>query len=213
MKKPFLLLIVAVFFSGVSAFAAPHYKGAFVAGGAFYTHYNIGNVQFPLGLYPEVKEERLQGSYWAGVVSFGYSWWAWQHWRLELVAGVAGGLAAYDRFDCATCGTRLGEVRKAAVVPKLALNVAYNPVSRNKHDLRKNEKTGPAETLTVMTPPVAFVVHLRDVKAPETLPDKLARENSWVMPISEYRPLNYQTRPGIDSLLCVNFEMDSEVLM
>ena len=189
------------------------YDGFFVGADALYTHFNVGNVRFPLGLYPETQDSRVQGSYWAGGLLFGYSVWLGQHIRLEAEAGVAGGLAAYDRYDCAHCGTKTGEVRKPAVVPKLGLNLAWNPVARDKRPQPGNYvMVSGRDTLTVLTPPVAFVVQLRDVKAPETTGDRLARKNNWVVPIEKYRPLDYQTRPGIDSILSVRFPVDSDVL-
>ena len=180
------------------------FKGGFVGADFIYTHFNVGDVKFPFGLYPEVRDNRDQGSYWAGGLFAGWAWWPWQHWRLELLGGVAAGLAAYDRFDCAHCGTKLAEERKVALIPQVGLNVAYNPVARDKRKprVRTIEKT---DTLTVMTPPVAFVVNLQPVKAPETVGDRLAKEKPWVIPISEYRPLNYLTRPGKDSIMYVVF--------
>lgn len=112
------------------------FQGMFFGADALYTHYNVGNVPTPFHMYPEVENYRLQGSFWAGGLFAGYAWWPWQHWRLELEAGAAVGLAAYDRFECAHCGTKLAEERRVGVVPKLALNVAYNPVSREKHKAR-----------------------------------------------------------------------------
>ena len=190
------------------------YRGFFTGADFIYTHYNIGNVQFPLGLYPETQDNRLQGSFWGAGILAGYAWWPWQHWRVEVEAGAALGLAAYDRFDCPHCGTKLGEERKVGVVPKLAVNVAYNPVSREKHQERRRQRmvVSGRDTITVLTPPVAFVVHLRDMKAPETRPDRLSRENDWVIPIEKYRPLDYLARPGKDSLLYVTYEVDSDVL-
>ena len=190
------------------------FRGFFTGADFIYTHYNIGAVEFPLGLYPETKDNRLQGSFWAGGTFLGYAWWPWQHWRLELEAGVAAGLAAYDRYDCPHCGTKLGEERKVGVVPKLALNVAYNPVSREKHQTRKPSQVvvSGRDTITVLTPPVAFVVQLRDLAEPQTRPDSVARENDWFIPIGKYRPLDYSVRPGRDSLMYVNFPLDSDVL-
>ena len=97
------------------------------------------------------------------------------------------------------------------MVPKLALNVAYNPVARDK---RKSRSKGSyvisgTDTITVMTPPVVFTVHLQDVSCPETEGDRVAKEDSWVMPIGKYRPLDYLTRPGIDSIQYVRFPVDS----
>ena len=190
------------------------YQGFFAGADAIYTHYNVGAVQTPFHMYPDVEDFRLQGSYWAGGLFAGYAWWPWQHWRLELEAGAALGLAAYDRYDCPHCGTKLGAERKVGVVPKLALNVAYNPVSKETHQSRKPSTlvVSGRDTITVLTPPVAFVVQLREVSAPRTSADMLTTESDWVMPIGRYRPLDYLTRPGCDSLMFVTYEVDSDVL-
>ena len=187
------------------------FKGAFVGADFLYTHFNVGNVKFPFGLYPEVQDNRDQGSYWAGGAFVGYSWWPFQHWRLELAGGAAVGLAAYDRYGCEHCGTKLAEERKVAVIPQVGVNVAYNPVARNKRKPRTRvvEKT---DTLTVLTPPVAFVVNLQPVKGPESVGDRLAKEKPWVIPISKYRPLDYLTRPGKDSIMYVVFPVNSAEL-
>ena len=192
------------------------FRGFFAGADAVYTHYNVGNVQFPFGLYPEAKDYRLQGSFWGGGLFMGYAWWMGSHWRMELEAGAAGGLAAYDRYDCAHCGTKLAEERKVAVVPKLAVNVAWNPVSREKQmaSLPRQLVVSGRDTITVLTPPVAFVVQLKEVKAPMTVADSLARENPWIIPIEKYRPLTYLdlARTAADSLLFVNYELNSHVL-
>ncbi|MEE3465386.1 MAG: DUF3575 domain-containing protein [Candidatus Cryptobacteroides sp.] len=184
------------------------YDGFFVGGDAIYTHFNVGNVTFPFHMYPEVENHRVQGSFWGGGIFAGYSWWLGQYIRIEAEAGVAAGLAAYDKFDCAHCGTKVAEVRKPAVVPKLGVNIAWNPVAKDKRPKPGVVVSG-RDTLTVLSAPVAFVVHLTDVAAPETTGDKLAKEDPWVIPIHNYRPLDYLTRPGRDSILTVNFPVDS----
>ena len=180
------------------------FKGAFVGADFIYTHFNVGHVKLPLGLYPEIADNREQGSYWAGGLFAGWAWWPWQHWRIELEAGAAVGLAAYDRFDCAHCGTKTEEVRRAAVVPKLGLNIAYNPVARDKRKSRVKmvERT---DTLTLLSAPVAFVVNLKEAAGPQSAGDRLAAQKPWVIPIEKYRPLDYLTRPGKDSIQYVVF--------
>lgn len=185
------------------------YNGFFAGADFVYTHFNVGNVKTPFHMYPEVEEYRDQGSFWGGGLFVGYAWWPWQHWRLEVEAGAAVGLAAYERFDCANCGSKLADERKPAVVPKIGLNIAYNTVARDKRPVKYTNVISGTDTLTVLTPPVAFVVHLTDVAAPETTGDKLAKEDPWVIPIQNYRPLDYLTRPGRDSILTVNFPVDS----
>ena len=186
------------------------YQGVFFGADAIYTHFNVSDVPTPFHMYPDAEDFRVQGSYWAGGVFAGYAWWPWQHWRLELEAGAAIGLAAYDRYDCQHCGTKVGEERVPAVVPKLALNVAYNPVARDKRKPKKGSYViSGTDTITVMTPPVVFTVHLTDIERPETEGDRVSKEDSWVMPIGKYRPLDYLTRPGIDSVQFVRFAVDS----
>lgn len=157
------------------------YQGLFFGADALYTHFNVGAVTAPFHMYPEVEQYREQGSYWAGGLLAGYAWWPWQHWRLELEAGAALGLAAYEKFDCPHCGDKVGDERKVAVVPKLAVNIAYNPVSRKEVERRRALRNAAVisgtDTITVLTPPVAFVVHLQDVKAPQTDGDAWPRKN------------------------------------
>lgn len=65
--------------------------------------------------------------------------WDWdesgmnRHWRIEAEAGISGGLAAYDRYDCPHCGTRINSEHRAAFVPKLGVNIAWNPGSNNQY--------------------------------------------------------------------------------
>ena len=187
------------------------FDGWFIGADFVYTHYNVSNIRFPFGLYPEVRDHRLQGSFWGGGLAVGRSFWLGEHWRLELEAGVAAGLAAYSSYECAHCGTRLADERKVAVVPKLGLNLAYNRIARSKR-VRSTGTTVVTETRTVMTEPVAFVVQLRDAEAPMTAGDSLARKYTWIIPVGKYRPLDYQTRPGRDSILYVQFQSGSEEL-
>lgn len=187
------------------------YQGFFVGADALYTHYNVGALKFPWGVYPEVENNRLQGAFWAGGLFVGYAWWPWQHWRIEVEGGVAAGLASYGRYECAHCGTKLSEERRAALVPKLALNLAYNSVAKSDRKPRTvvDYVVSGTDTITLLTPPVAFVVRLAEVAAPETTGDSLAKVEPWVMNIDKYRPLDYQTRPGRDSVMNVFFPLDS----
>lgn len=197
----------------VRYYAGQVFRGFFAGADALYTHYNIGRVSAPFSIFPDIENNRLQGSFWGGGLLVGYAWWPWQHWRLEVSAGAVAGLAAYDRYDCPHCGTKLSEDRKAAVVPKLAVNLAWNPVSRNKHEERRQARIfSGRDTITVLAPPVAFVVQLGAVKAPQTPADRLAQSNDWVIPIEKYRSLDFLTRPGRDSVMYVTFGLDSHVL-
>ena len=166
------------------------YEGWFAGADFIYTHYNVGAVSLPFGLYPDASNYRLQGSWWAGGLFGGYS------------------------YDCKHCGTSLGEDRKVAVVPKVGVNIAWNPVSRTERAARLRERTSTdvQTVVNIVSKPVAFVVHLKDVPSLPSAGDQLAGTDSWVVPVSHYRPLDYQTRPGRDSVLCIRYAVDSDEL-
>jgi len=190
------------------------YRGWFAGADFIYTHFNVGAVTFPFGLYKDVRTHRLQGSWWGGGLFGGYAWTLGEHWRIEAEAGLATGLAAYDRYECPHCGTLLGEGRKIAVVPKLGVNLAWNPVSGSERAAREQERREVLrqDIVNLVSRPVAFVVHLRDLKEEESEGDRLAETRTWVIPIETYRPLDYQPRPGRDSVLAVSYPHDSHVL-
>ena len=109
------------------------WDGWFFGADLLYTHYNVGAVNFPLGLYPEVRNHRLQGSFWGAGLFAGHSWQLADCLRIEAEAGLAGGLAAYDRFECPHCGARLGSDKKAALVPKIGINIVWHPRRKAKN--------------------------------------------------------------------------------
>ena len=96
-------------------------------------------------------------------------------------------------------------------MPKLGVNIAWNPVARDKRPQMGAVVSG-RDTITVLTPPVAFVVQLKEIKAPETVPDRMAKQYDWVIPIEKYRPLDYLTRPGRDSVMYVTYPIDDDRL-
>ena len=118
------------------------YDGWFVGTDFIYTHFNVGAIRFPLGMYPDVQDSRVQGSFWGAGLAVGHSWRLGGPWRLEVEAGVAGGMAAYDRYDCPHCGTRLGHEHKPTVVPKVGVNIVWNPARarNNNTESTKNKQ-------------------------------------------------------------------------
>ena len=106
------------------------YYGPFVGLDLVYTHYNVGNVTFPLGLYKDVRDHRVQGDFWGIGLFGGWSWWIGRHWRVEAQAGAALGWASYKRYNCEHCGEELPAQPHLAVVPKLGLDLAWNSVPR-----------------------------------------------------------------------------------
>ena len=100
------------------------HKGYFEAD-AIYSHFNVGNVKFPLGLYKTVRERRLQGDLLALGGKYGYSWILSRDWRIEAEAGVAIGYAWFKEYDCPHCGTFYGKDDRIFLLPQLGVNIVY----------------------------------------------------------------------------------------
>jgi len=101
------------------------FAGHFIGVNAIYSHYNVGNVKFPFGLYPSVKEERRQGDMGAIGASYGYAWILSPRWNFELEVGADVGITHYDRYECAHCGAKLGSDKQTFMMPRLSLNFVY----------------------------------------------------------------------------------------
>ena len=110
------------------------YQGLFVGADILYTHFNVGAVTFPFGLYPAVREHRLQGDLVGAGPLVGRSFPLGAHWRLEAQLGVAVGYYWAARYGCQHCDSIQDNPRGVTVVPKLGVNVIYDlrrPKARN----------------------------------------------------------------------------------
>ena len=166
------------------------YQGLFLAGDLIYTHFNVGNVKFPFGLYPDARDYRLQGDFVGAGVSLGRSWWLGSHWRVEAEAGVGVGYVNANKFECAHCGTQVGTKEGVALVPKLGLNIAYN------FKRREQKKQEILEIVSLPKPPLMKDPEPEPQPVPEPEP-ALEPEPDPIAPIllhpvvrlsSEYRP-------------------------
>ena len=77
-----------------------HFFGLHLLGGQF----NVGNVKFPLGIYPTTKDYRYEGYYYGAGLSYGYQWILGNRWSLEASIGVGYVQNHYDKYDCPKCG-------------------------------------------------------------------------------------------------------------
>lgn len=158
------------------------YDGLFLAGDIIYTHYNVGSVKFPFGLYPAVRDYRLQGDFYGGGLSVGYSWWMGPHWRIEAEAGVGVGYAKADKFECAHCGSQVGTHQGVALVPKLGVNIAYN------FKRREQKKQEILEIIAPMQPEPAKEPEVQPEPEPQAEPELPILRHPVVRPASEYKP-------------------------
>ncbi|MBO4670587.1 MAG: DUF3575 domain-containing protein [Bacteroidales bacterium] len=194
-----------------------NYDGFFLGADLLWTHYNVGGVTFPLGLYPEVREHRLQGDFLALGVTIGYSWWLTKHLRLEAEAGIAAGYNRAQRYQCAWCGADLGKTTGPGVVPKLGLNLAYNFFREKKSSENIEIIESPADTLrrpNPVDPPPAFLAELPKVEDWKGIAGQLEKTHPVLRQSSEYQPytpdriLRKEASP-----LYVFFPLDKSVLL
>ena len=74
--------------------------GLHLLGGQF----NVGNVDFPLGIYPSTKGYRYEGYYYGAGLAYGYQWLLGKRWSIEAGIGVGYVQNHYDKYDCPKCG-------------------------------------------------------------------------------------------------------------
>lgn len=152
-----------------------------------YSHYNVGGITFPFGLYKSVRDERRQGDLVALGLFYGYSWPLGRHWNLEAVIGAAVGYTQFDRFPCEHCGQKLSGEKKMFAMPQAALNIVYNFPGRP-------ARMVPAEEPVIVVPPTPepepepFVPIVRAVPDFTGRAGQLQRDNPVLAHISQYKP-------------------------
>ena len=159
------------------------FEGAFIGSDLVYTHFNVGKVTFPFGLYPQVRDHRLQGDFWGLGIFGGYAWRIKDsRWRVEVEGGVAVGYHKAGKFECAHCGAQVGESRGVVLVPKLGVNLAFD-VKRKREEVLE-EILPPAPVME----PVPVEVNIPYVEEWRGKAGQLAKQHAVLRPSSEYRP-------------------------
>lgn len=108
------------------------YHGLYTGLDLLYTHFNVANIQFPFGMYPNVRANRMQGDLVAAGLLVGRSFWLGAHWRLEAQLGAAVGYYWAGKYGCTHCSGLEENLQGPAVVPKLGVNLGWNPIARQK---------------------------------------------------------------------------------
>lgn len=102
------------------------FAGHFVGGNLFYSHYNVGGLNMPFGIFPELDDHRFQGDLGAIGVVYGYSWPLGNRWSVEAAVGLGVGLTHYRKYECEVCGTEIGRDTRWLFMPtKLAISFVY----------------------------------------------------------------------------------------
>lgn len=101
-------------------------KGHFFGANILYTHFNVGSIKMPFGLYPSVRHKRKQGDAIAIGPSYGYSWRLASHWRIEAEAGFDVGYSWANVYECGHCGTKTGTDNGVFLMPRVGVNAVYS---------------------------------------------------------------------------------------
>lgn len=102
------------------------FSGNFFGLHALGTQYNIGRHKLPLLFGKGSKELRYEGYGYGAGVSYGYNFYVSKRWSLE--ANIGGGWARlhYDKYECKTCGNKIGtETRNYFGPTKAGISLIY----------------------------------------------------------------------------------------
>lgn len=79
----------------------------FIGAHLLYTHFNAGNLDLPLNIFPGLKEYRYQGNAYGIGLAYGYQWLLSPHWNLEASFGFGYMYMNYSQYECKTCGKKI----------------------------------------------------------------------------------------------------------
>lgn len=99
-----------------------HFFGIHAHGGQF----NVGGWDIPVGRLDVFKDHRYQGYFYGAGISYGYQWVLSPRWNLEFNLGGGYARIHYDKYPCASCGTREDKGKyNYWGVTKAAISVVY----------------------------------------------------------------------------------------
>ena len=173
---------------------------------AFYSHYNVGNVRFPFGMYKKVRSRRLQGNAYAVGASVGHIWHLAGAFYLEGELGLDVGITKYKEYECTHCGDQLGENTKPFLVPKAGLSLVFAPGKKVEQPILPPPPVS-VDTDTIVVPPFEPVLAV----VPEFggVADSLMKTHPVLQHKSQYRPYD-ETRilRKEEGALYVHFPLD-----
>ena len=113
------------------------FQGSFFGLHAIGGQFNIGNfgnfgskildhLNFLGSDFSKLKDHRYQGWGVGAGIAYGYAWMLGKHWNLEAEVGVGWIYTWFDRYPCASCGTKDGSGHHNYFGPtKLSLAIEY----------------------------------------------------------------------------------------
>lgn len=102
------------------------FSGHFFGLHAHYAYYNVGRL--PKSIFSDyMAEHRFQGWLAGAGISYGYRWNFTRNWGLEATIGVGYAYMDYSKYECGTCGKKLGDETKHYFGPtKAGITLIYS---------------------------------------------------------------------------------------
>lgn len=107
------------------------FQGNFIAVHAIGGQFNFGNIgglkNFLGNNFSELKDHRFQGWGAGAGIAYGHAWPLAKHWNLEAEIGFGWIYTRYDKYPCATCGSKEEDnaVHNYVGPTKAAINLVY----------------------------------------------------------------------------------------
>lgn len=99
-----------------------HFFGLHALGGRS----NIGGYELPFWLEKDSKNYRYEGLNYGAGISYGYQWILNNRWSLEAILGLGYMRMDYTKYDCKTCGKKIGTFKKNYLGPTNAgISIIY----------------------------------------------------------------------------------------
>lgn len=99
-----------------------HFLGAHILG----SEYNISQHKLPLLFGSGSENYRFQGWGAGAGLSYGYQFILGRRWNLELNAGIGYARLQYDKYECRTCGEKVGSEKRNYFGPtKAGISLIY----------------------------------------------------------------------------------------
>lgn len=103
-----------------------NWDGHFFGFHAFFSSYNAGGVNLPLGIFSGLKESRYEGYGVGAGASYGYQWYLSPHWNMEAHFGFGYAYLNYERYECHRCGEFIEKTHKHYFGPtKVGVSLIY----------------------------------------------------------------------------------------
>ena len=102
------------------------FNGHFLGIHALGSQFNINKTKLPLLLGKDSDKYRYEGYATGAGISYGYQWILGTRWNLEANIGVGYARLVYDKYQCTTCGSKIGKEHRNYLGPtKAGISIIY----------------------------------------------------------------------------------------